>query len=560
MVYFDKNNNHVKDPFEKGVPGVAVSNGKEVTLTGPFGGYTLPAYDEMIVFISKPAGYDLPLDENNIPRFYYIHQPEGSPEYIKEHPGIDPTGPLPEFINFPVIAARRGNGGGEKFSSVMIGDTQVYSDTEIGYLRDSLVKEIATYSNASFALSMGDNIGDNLELYPRYLEVMSGMDMPVYYVPGNHDMNFDAEAPAYSFETFKRFAGPTYYSFNYGKVHFVVLNSVVYPSPKYTDYKTYHGEISAEQMTWLENDLSVVPKDHLIVLNMHIPVVSYQDGLAAQHQVSNREDLYALLAGRKALTLGGHTHTLEHFLPGDEMEGWGQPTPIPQIIIGAACGSWWSGDPDEDRVPFSYQRDGAPRGYAMFRFDGNAYEDTYKATGKSIRRQINASFHTPAFEEWYNTLWTWLNEDPATRDDAPPVTINDLPDQGILAAEDLPETTLVANVWGGSTDTEVYCVFDGSATVLGNKSLELGDPYALRMESYVFRYASGFTLFGDAVYGTADPQPLEAWLHTRTSPHVWTCGIPADLEPGIHKVRVLSKDMFDRWHQETKSFEVVADQ
>ena len=558
VVFLDKNENGTKERFEPGIPGVVVSNGKEVAITGPKGGYALPAYDEMIVFISKPAGYDVPLNENNMPKFYYIHQPSGSPDYIQEFPGIAPTGPLPRFVNFPLLTARH-NEDDESFSSVMIGDTQVYSDDEIGHLRETLVKEIATYSNAAFALSMGDNIGDNLSLYPRYLKVMSGMNKPLYLVPGNHDMNFDAEDPAYAFETFKLFAGPTYYSFNYGKVHFVVLNSIVYPSPIYTDYKTYHGEIDERQMTWLENDLAHVPQDHLVVLNMHIPVVSYQDRMAAQHQVANREALYALLKGRKALTLGGHTHTLEHFLPGDEMEGWGQPTPIPQIIVGAACGSWWSGDLDEDGVPFSYQRDGAPRGYDLFSFNGNTYEDTYKATGKSILRQINASFYTPSFDVWYDALWGWLNEDVNTRSEAPPVTINDLPDQGIIAKSMLPSTTLVANVWGGSSDSEVYCNFDGTASVVGKRAFDIGDPYALRMESYVFRYAAGFTLFGDAVYGTADPQPLEAWLHTQTSPHVWTCEVPDDLDEGIHRVRVVSADMFGKWHQETKAFEVVAD-
>ena len=556
-VFSDLNGNGLRDAREPGIENVPVSNGIEVTLTDREGRYSLPAYDEMIVFVTKPAGYDVPLNENNLPQFYYIHQPNGSPESIQSFLGIDPTGPLPRQVDFPLHKSE--DGVSDMFESIMIGDTQVYSDDEIGFLRDTVVKETAGRTNAKFALSMGDNVGDVLSLYPRYLSVMSGIGLPLYLVPGNHDINADAEDPQHSFETFKRYAGPTYYSFNYGKVHFVVLNSVTYPSTIYTSYKTYHGEISAEQMEWLAADLSYVPEDHLVVLNMHIPIVSYQDRTAEQHHVANREDLYALLAGRPVVSLGGHTHTLEHFVPGDYEEGWVQATPIPQIIIGAACGSWWSGDLDEMGVPMSYQRDGAPRGYSLFSFDGNQYEDTYKATGKAADRQMNLSFSTPSFYEWYDAMWDWTISDMTSRPEAPPLSINDLADQGSISSDELAETSLVVNVWNGSAQSEVFCTFDGNASVVAVPRKDIGDPYALRLESYVFRYAAGFTLFATSDYDIADPQPMDSWLHTQTSPHLWTCEVPADLEAGVHQVRVTSNDMFGNWFQDTKTFEVVAE-
>ena len=444
--------------------------------------------------------------------------------------------PLPARVNFPLY---RGHYA-EKFQAVIMGDTQPYTHQEVSFVRDSVVKEVAGEKLARFAIAMGDNVGDNLSLYPRYLSVMSGMQMPFYLVPGNHDMNYDAEEPKYAFETFKRYAGPTYYSFNYGKVHFVVLSSVSYPSPRYPDLKTYQGEISEEQMIWLENDLSVVPEDHLVVLSMHIPVVDFQDRLSAQHQVINREDLYALLDGRKALALGGHSHTLEHFLPGEEEEGWGQPTPIPQIVVGAACGSWWSADYDEFGIPFSYQRDGAPRGYLVFKFRGSEYEDTFKATGKAALRQINISFSMPSFDAWYDQLLDWMDADPDTRPEDPPVTIDDLPDQGHMPAEDLAETKLIANVWNATTAAEVYCVFDDHSTVMGALHRDFGDPFAERLQAWVFQYAG----------------PLDESLHTQASPHLWACEVPSDLETGIHRVQVLANDIHGRWHHEAMMFEV----
>jgi len=101
-VFLDKNNNGVRDPGEPGIRGVSVSNGKDVVQTDSRGLYTLPGLDEMVVFISKPAGFAPPLNANNIPRFFYIHEPNGSPSAIKTCPGIPPTGPLPALVNFPL--------------------------------------------------------------------------------------------------------------------------------------------------------------------------------------------------------------------------------------------------------------------------------------------------------------------------------------------------------------------------------------------------------------------------------------------------------------------------
>jgi len=74
-VFLDKNSNGVRDPGEPGIRGVSVSNGRDVVQTDYHGYYTLPALDEMVVFISKPAGFTPPLNENNIPRFFTFISP-----------------------------------------------------------------------------------------------------------------------------------------------------------------------------------------------------------------------------------------------------------------------------------------------------------------------------------------------------------------------------------------------------------------------------------------------------------------------------------------------------
>jgi hypothetical protein len=225
-------------------------------------------------------------------------------------------------------------------------------------------------------------------------------------------------------------------------------------------------------------------------------------------------------------------------------EGWGQPTPIPQIIVGAACGSWWSGDSDDTGVPMSYQRGGAPRGYMIFDFFGNQFVDRYYATSKSKDRQINLSFLTPAFEQWLQDVKNGL------------ATLNDLPDPGILTKSQLYEATLVANVWNGSDASIVTCQFDDQPPVAAVRKKDVMDPYALKLQAYVLRFAIGASIWG-SWFAPGAPQPLDEWMWTLASTHVWTCELPLNLETGTHKVTVRTKDMNGNKDQEVMQFEVV---
>jgi hypothetical protein len=507
VVFEDRNQNLMRDADEPGIAGVSVSNGKEVVQTDAQGAYTLPRYDEMVVFVTKPAGYATPVNQYNVPQFFYVHRPNGSPDSIKEYAGMQPTGELPASVDFPLFKAQ----ASDTFKAVVLGDTQVTDHIEIGYLRDSIISELVN-SDAAFAISMGDNVNDVLSLYDRYLAVMSKMGVPTYYVPGNHDANYDSPDDEHQFETFTRYFGPTYYSFDYGQVHFVVLDTVMW------DGKRYHGEISAQQMEWLKNDLSFVPADRLIVLNMHIPIVSWIDRLTEEgrHMVSNRDQLYALLEGRPALALGGHTHTVEHFMPGEEHEGWNGATPIPQIIVGAACGSWWSGDTDERGLPLTYQRDAAPSGHMVFEFNGNQFTEHYKAAGKPLDWQMNISFNSRRAHG------------------QPGGALSDLPAATIFSQE-LGSTTVVANVWNGSQKSVVECQIDDRSPVPATQNYNIADPYVLRLQA-----------------------DLEDWLITTSSTHIWTCPLPTDLEPGVHRVTVNTTDTYGHTYQGTRMFEVWA--
>ncbi len=501
IVFEDTNRNGVLDPGERGLPGVCVSNGQEVVATDGEGKYELPSRENMIVFVTKPSGYAFPLSAYNTPRFYYIHRPSGSPEAIKEYPGIPPTGPLPESVNFPLYRVEEP----ETFKVVVMGDTQVSDHREIVYLRDSVVAEVAKlHKEAVCAIALGDNLNDPLNLYPRYLEIMASMGMPVHYVFGNHDMNFDAPENQWKHETFSRYLGPTYYSFNVGRVHFVVLDSVMW------DGKEYHGEISEEQLLWLQNDLAFVPKDHLVVIAMHIPLISFIDRAAEKHQVKNRDALFALLEGRNVLFLAGHTHTIEKFFPGDTFGDWSPNLPFPQIIAGAACGSWWTGPKNDQGIPYAYGRDAAPRGYFVFEFSGTTWKETFYP---SVSRQMNISFFTPRLPLWTGARLGVLD--------------------GVFTRDELGGVFVVANVFNADSRSEILCTIDDRPPVrMEYKSL--ADPFAIPLLS-----------------------GLPDWLQTKGSTHTFIAPLPEDLEPGCHRVTVTFRDAYGRVWEEAKLFEVL---
>ena len=592
-VFNDINRDGKQNRGEKGIRGVEVSNGYDVVSTDYNGKYKLPikarGLENFTVFVTKPSGWQVPVNEDMVPQFYYHHKPAGSPEL--RFGGLSATGPQPEAINFPLIKDRYR----KNFKIAVSGDPQPYSNNEIGYVRDSLANELAQRDDLEFVIVEGDVMGDDLDLYPRFKKILSAANMPMYFVPGNHDLDFDAPSDEHSFDTFKREWGPTYYSLDIGGVHFVTLDNVRYPCTPEVDNvdgkhdfcndpessPTYNGIIDAAQMEWLENDLAKVPQWKLIVLNMHIPLVSFVDMDATKQQTDNAQWLYDLIGDRPAVALSGHTHTLETFLPGESYAGWQEAlelgaTPFPQIITGATSGSWWSGDFDEYNLPMAIQRLGAPRGYLIFEFTGNNFASKFKAANKSEKEQMSADFLSPSFLEWYYAMKDWAMMPIETRPETPPVNINDLPDTSILTAADLSAgTKLMVNVWNGSRDSKVWVQIDDMPKILatrtqdgiGEGKVESLDPFALKKQMYVFRYAAksesgdersqGFELWNGANFGTADPQPLDGWMLTEASNHIWAVDIPADLKEGVHTLKITTRDTYGKFYTSHKTFEVM---
>lgn len=369
-VYLDTNGNSQPDAGEKGIARVPVSNGEDVVLTDADGKYSIQIDEEDgRLFVIKPAGYVFPEDNYNRPSFYYFHKPEGSPDLDFE--GIGPTGKLPEKVHFPLVKGE----SDQQFSVLLFGDPQPYTRQEVSYFDRDIVSELHNATQYTFGITLGDIVGDDLDLYQPYSESIAKIGIPWFNVYGNHDMNFDAQTDQHADETFEATFGPATYSFNHGDAHFIILDDVIYP--RSDGESGYIGGFTEEQLAFIENDLRHVPKDKLIVLAMHIPL--FLESYGRTFRVEDRDRLFEILGEYPhTLSLSAHTHKQQfHFF--DASENWPRVEPHVHYNVGTTSGDWWSGVPDERNIPPTTMRDGTPNGYAMLHIDGNDYRIDYKA-------------------------------------------------------------------------------------------------------------------------------------------------------------------------------------
>lgn len=354
-----------------GIPGVMVSNGRDVVKTDAEGRWALPVAPGDSVFVIKPAGWATPVDPHVfLPRFAYIHAPEGTPDAGRyRFAPLDPTGPLPASIDF----ALRRQDEKARFDAILFTDPQPESLAEVGYIRDDVVAQTVGV-DAAFGITHGDVMFDDLSLYGRYNRIIGTVGLPWYNCCGNHDMNLEAEDNTYSRETFKRTFGARWHAFQYGNATFLILDNVEYlgtDPDKSLGFGKYRGFFGPRQLAFVRNVLANVPRDHLVVASFHIPLKTLVGTDPAIATVDTREFLAAIGTHADSVSFSGHTHTNEHYYFG-AADGFEAGTHHHHVLA-AVSGSWWSGPFDPRGIPMALQSDGSPNGFHILSVDGGRY-------------------------------------------------------------------------------------------------------------------------------------------------------------------------------------------
>ena len=493
-LFEDLNRNGSKERREPGIAGVAVSNGTEVVLTGDDGSYHIPVKSGNTLFVIKPSGYKFSVDKDYIPQFYYHHKPEGSPNRFK-YKGVEPTGRLPRSVDF---ALHRYDEPME-FTAIVFGDPQPYSMEDMDYFTRKILQEVEKSNKTLFGISLGDIVGNNLDLHPVYKERMRQLQLPWYNAMGNHDMNYDAPTDDLSDETFEKNFGSANYAFNYGNAHFIVLDNILYPDPR--DSIGYWGGYRLDQLLFLENDLKQVPKDKLIVLSQHIQMKDI-----TSYRVTDRQRLFDLLKDfENVLVMSGHTH-LQDQIEYTTTEGWMGSKPLHEYNAGTTSGDWYSGKRDANGLPDATMRDGTPQGYAFLHVKGNQYSIDYKVAGKNPDYQMNIY--------------------------APKV----VPYKGRTTSQ------IVVNFFMGShKDLVEYRIGNGSWKKM--RYLEAADPsYSAKLIEWDF---------------TETLLPGRRPSNAVNSTHLWFAPISTDLPAGVHEIEVRATDRYGKQHYGKKSYKIM---
>ena len=171
-----------------------------------------------------------------------------------------------------------------------------------GVFRGAMLK--VNLIQPAFVLSVGDLIegytDDQTELALQWDEIadmVAPLEMPFFYAAGNHDMSNEVMSQLWR----DRF-GPSYYSFIYKDVLFVVLNSELFGMVSDPSRPVPGPESQQEQMDWLEAVLSENSSRRYTFVIVHQPL---WDDSREHPQWENVEEW---LGTRPYTVLAGHFH------------------------------------------------------------------------------------------------------------------------------------------------------------------------------------------------------------------------------------------------------------
>lgn len=363
------------------IAGAVVSDGVEVAVTNAEGIYELDSDKNLgYVFISVPSGYEVP-SKGVIPQLHV---------YLKEKPHIL------EQIDFELTAVE----GQDNYKMLFFGDMHLANRTSDKAQFAEFVADVNKYRAANsstkiYAMTLGDMTWD-IYWYDRnfcfeqYLnEINTGFPgMQIFNTMGNHDNDYKA---LNDFDASSRFAVevcPTYYSFNIGKVHYIVLDDIDCSKYDGTTSRNYSKVLSREQLDWLAKDVAHVDKSTPIVVTAHAQFFypKSTDAFKIDHSDSNAKEFFNILKGYKVNIVTGHTHTIFNARPADT-KSLGADN-VYEHNAGAVCGSWWWSGHLTDGIHLS--PDGTPGGYSIWDINGTDMKWRYKATNWDESYQFRA--------------------------------------------------------------------------------------------------------------------------------------------------------------------------
>ena len=359
-----------------GIPKVVVSDGYEVTRTDNEGLYYLSSQKKnRMVFMSIPGNYEPPV-AGNMPQFFKKIDADVN---TVERMDFDLTAVNNDehvFLAFADshLANRSANNDMAQFSTCLLD-------------MNAMIESYQSAGKKTYVLTLGDLTWDaywsSTNWYlPQYADLLKNFKTTVFNSIGNHDHDPFCPGNWIAEQAFRNNLCPNWYSFNLGKVHYVVLDDVIYNNyganqdAMIMGDRTYDNTVENDQIEWLKKDLQeITDKSTPIVIAMHSPLYhSPNASNTTSYYISNGQTLVSCLSGfDNVLVLSGHIHINYRFSP--SANTW-----LMEHNIAALSATWWITGAN-GYANNHICRDGSVGGYGVYDVNGKDMKWFYKSVG-----------------------------------------------------------------------------------------------------------------------------------------------------------------------------------
>lgn len=419
------------------IEGVTVSDGVEVVRTDKEGHYSIESENKYgYVFISIPGGYMCETD-GSAPLFWQkvmgtSDAEEHSFRLVKE-----------DNSKHRVLVSTDYHLADRKRSK----DLQTFQNT---FIKD--IKEQASIGIPTYGIALGDVTWDiywkNYSLH-RYAAQAKEFPMTTFNVMGNHDNDMDKEGDFDAEQVYRDLIGPTFYSFNIGQCHYVVLDNTIYINKNRS--RSHDTYVSQEQLDWLAKDLENVPADTPVFICMHSAAFRVKDAgkevgkIDVDFSFSNtsyEKKLGNILKGHSNVhILTGDTHINQSFPPSVMPKGFSN---VYEHNIAAASATWWWTTYLNET---SICKDGSEGGYMVF--DNDKTDITWRY--KTMKYDFSKQFRSYDF----NTVKEYFDNNEMV-----PAFFNRYPHRERY--NDLNENMVLINIWNWDPNWTIKVTENGT--------------------------------------------------------------------------------------------------
>ena len=373
-----------------GIAGVAVSDGITVTTTDA-GGYYSMTSGKMngYVFVTVPRGYEPACRDGFDPQFWQLlNHPDSTVAEVHDF-ALNRV----DNDNYTLIV------GADTHLARRLGDRKAYKRGFIARLKQEK-KQAQARGERIYSILLGDLTWDafwysnnyNLASFMADQRDM-GYPMPLFPVIGNHDN--DGAVPQgegtdlLASKPWRTIVCPNYYSFNLGRVHYIVLDDIFYTNSGTASGtgmaggRGYLDQVTDEELSWLVKDLQLVTdKSTPIIVMFHIPQFRLNSSFATYGAGRNYAALAACFNDFKTVHfMSGHTHYNYTAHPSYRN--------ITEHNIAAICATWWwTGRLQNTNYAYNYCQDGSPAGYSYWTVDGDSLQWKYKSIASNGDAQM----------------------------------------------------------------------------------------------------------------------------------------------------------------------------